>query len=85
MFLYLLFWLHFCIQNSVGYYITAKGNFSAKQSLLKMLKLPVLYAFILGVIFNLCEIKLPEIFINYNEYIKGAYTILRYDDCRNGT
>ena len=32
--------------------------------------------FILGVIFNLCEIKLPEIFINYNEYIKGAYTIL---------
>lgn len=63
-------------QNSVGYYITAKGNFSAKQSLLKMLKLPVLYAFILGVIFNLCEIKLPEIFVNYNEYIKGAYTIL---------
>ncbi|MCT7461923.1 AEC family transporter [Aliarcobacter cryaerophilus] len=63
-------------QNSVGYYITAKGNFSAKQSFLKVIKLPVLYAFILGVIFNLCEIKLPEIFINYNEYIKGAYTIL---------
>ncbi|WP_419678276.1 AEC family transporter [Aliarcobacter lanthieri] len=62
-------------QNSVGYYITAKGNFSAKQSLLKMLKLPVLYAFILGIICNLLDIKLPEVFENYNDYLKGAYTV----------
>lgn len=63
-------------QNSVGYYITAKGNFSAKQSLLKVVKLPVLHAFILGIILNLIGFKLPETFISYGDYLKGAYAIL---------
>ena len=63
-------------EDTTGFYVTAKGSFTARQSIIKVIKLPLLYAFILGVIFNLCEIKLPEIFINYNEYIKGAYTIL---------
>jgi len=62
-------------ENSVGYYITAKGNFSAKQSLKKVFKLPVLYAFIIGIICNLSHIKLPEIFANYTDYLKGAYII----------
>ena len=63
-------------QNSVGYYITAKGNFTAKQSLLKVLKLPVLYAFILGVVLNLNEVKIPEMLTDYTNYVKGAYAIL---------
>ena len=63
-------------QNSVGYYITAKGHFTAKQSIIKVLRLPVLYAFILGVALNIYGFKMPEIFVNYTEYIKGAYAIL---------
>lgn len=63
-------------QNSVGYYITAKGNFSAKESLKKVLKLPVIYAFMLGVILNLNRIQIPEIFTNYSDFLKGAYAIL---------
>lgn len=63
-------------QNSVGYYITAKGNFTSKQSLLKVLKLPVLYAFILGFIFNVAGFSTPEVFIDYSNYLKGAYAIL---------
>lgn len=63
-------------QNSVGYYITAKGNFSAIESIKKVLKLPVLHAFILGVTLNLMEIKIPEMFMDYNNYLKGAYAIL---------
>ena len=63
-------------QNSVGYFITAKGNFTAKQSLIKVLKLPILYAFILGLVLNLNHIKMPEIFIDYSFFIKGAYAIL---------
>jgi len=62
-------------ENSVGYYITAKGNFSAKQSLKKVFKLPVLYAFTIGITCNLLEIKLLEIFANYTDYLKGAYII----------
>lgn len=63
-------------QNSIGYYITAKGNFTAKESLIKLLKLPILYAFILGITLNLFDIKMPEIFKDYTTYLKGAYAIL---------
>ena len=63
-------------QNSVGNYITAKGNFTAKQSVLKVLKLPVLHAFLLGLLCNLLGFRIPEMFMDYNNYLKGAYAIL---------
>lgn len=63
-------------QNSVGYYITAKGNFSTSQSIKKVLKLPVLHAFILGLIVNLNNIEIPQMFHDYSGYLKGAYAIL---------
>ena len=63
-------------QNSVGYYITAKGHFTAKESIKKVLKLPVLYAFLLGIIFNISGFKIPDIFLNYADYLKGTYAIL---------
>lgn len=63
-------------QNSVGYYITAKSNFTIAQSLLKVIKLPVLHAFILGVILNLLGFKIPDIFADYTNYLKGSYAIL---------
>lgn len=63
-------------QNSVGYYITAKGSFSAKDSLIKVLKLPVIYAFILGITLNSLDINMPSIFLDYSGYLKGAYAIL---------
>ena len=63
-------------QNSIGYYITAKGHFTAKQSIIKVLKLPALYAFVLGIILNTYGFKIPEMFVSYTEYIKGAYAIL---------
>ncbi|MDZ7819557.1 MAG: AEC family transporter [Aliarcobacter sp.] len=63
-------------QNSVGYYITAKGNFTALESFKKVIKLPVLHAFILGLICNLLGFKIPEMFMDYTNYLKGAYAIL---------
>jgi hypothetical protein len=63
-------------QNSVGYYITAKGYFTAKESIKKVLRLPVLHAFILGIILNIYGFKMPEMFLSYTGYLKGAYAIL---------
>ncbi len=63
-------------QNTVGFYITTNGNFSPKDSLLKVLKLPVLYAFIFGLVLNLFGAKLPDMFNDYALYLKGAYAIL---------
>ncbi|WP_419769880.1 MAG: AEC family transporter [Candidatus Marinarcus sp.] len=63
-------------QNSVGYYITAKSAFTTKESLKKVMKLPVIHAFILGLIFNILGFKMPEVFIPYTIYLKGTYAIL---------
>jgi predicted permease len=63
-------------QNSVGYYITAKGNFSVLESLRKVFKLPIIYAFIIGITLNLLGFKLPDIFENYASYLKGTYAVL---------
>lgn len=63
-------------QNSVGYYITAKGNFTAKESLKKVLRLPVLHAFVVGITLNILGFSMPEVLYDYTNYIKGAYAIL---------
>jgi len=39
-------------ENTVGYFLTARGSYSAKDSLLRVIKLPFLYALIAGLIVN---------------------------------
>lgn len=63
-------------QNTAGYFITAKGNSSVKQSLIKVAKLPVIYAFLLGITLNKFGVTMPEMFLNVFGYTKGALAIL---------
>ena len=63
-------------ENTTGFYVTAKGNFTAKQSLFKVIKLPILHSFIIGITLNLAGFKLPEEFIFYTDQFKSAYGIL---------
>lgn len=63
-------------ENTTGFYVTAKGSFSAKQSFLKVIKLPLLYAFILGVIASANGVQIPEVVVPYFENLKWAYGIL---------
>lgn len=63
-------------ESTTGFYVTAKGNFTVKESLNKMLKLPILYAFILGVILNLLGVGIPAEVSSYTAQFKGAYGIL---------
>ena len=63
-------------ESSTGFYVTAKGNFSVKESLLKVSRLPILYAFIFGVICNVIGFKIPEEIAAYTGQFKGAYGIL---------
>ncbi len=63
-------------ESTTGFYVTAKGNFTVKESLNKMLKLPILYAFILGVILNLLGVGIPAEVSSYTSQFKGAYGIL---------
>ena len=63
-------------ENTTGFYVTAKGNFTAKQSLLKIIKLPILYAFVIGITLNLMGVRLPEEITFYSDQFKSAYGIL---------
>lgn len=66
----------FLFEGTTGFYVTAKGNFTVKQSLQKIVKLPVIYAFILGLVLNLLGFGIPEAIESYTSQFKGAYGIL---------
>ena len=63
-------------ESTTGFYVTAKGNFTVKQSLQKIMRLPLIYAFIAGVICNLIGVQIPEAIAIYTDQFKGAYGIL---------
>ncbi len=63
-------------ESTTGFYVTAKGNFTAKESLLKVIKLPILHAFVIGITLNLVGVRLPSEFTFYSDQFKSAYGIL---------
>lgn len=63
-------------ENTTGFYVTAKGSFTARQSIIKILKLPLLYAFIAGLLCNFLGFRTPELIVPYFESFKWAYGIL---------
>lgn len=62
--------------NTVGYYILARGNFSMRDSIIKVLKLPQLYGMVLGLIWNLMGWPLPDVFFDYWEYFTGSWVVV---------
>jgi len=63
-------------ENSLGFFITARGSYSVRDSVHKLLKLPAIYAFFVGLIINLNHVPLGQIYADNIVNIKGAYTIL---------
>jgi len=63
-------------ESTTGFYVTAKGNFTVKQSIQKILRLPLIYAFIAGVLFNILGFSIPDELTSYTAQFKGAYGIL---------
>ena len=61
---------------TVMYYIANRGNFSPKESILNVLRFPVLYAILLGLAVNFFDISLPEQLDPYWVYFKGAYVVI---------
>lgn len=63
-------------ENTTGFYVTAKGSFTARQSIVKIIRLPLLYAFIAGLTLNFSGVEIPEFVIPYFEIIKWIFGIL---------
>lgn len=62
--------------NTVGYYILSKEKDPFYKTLLKLLKVPAIYAFFIGLIFNILGVRVHEVFEEFITHIKGAYTLL---------
>lgn len=63
-------------ENSLGFYISAKGSYTRKESLCKLAKLPTIYAFLGGLILNMISFPMPEVFHDFMGHIKGVYIVL---------
>lgn len=63
-------------ENTLGYYISAKGTYTSVECLKKLIKLPTTYAMILGLLVNFFAVSLPEVFYEFAGHVKGAYTVL---------
>ena len=66
----------FFYEATTGFYITAKGSFPASESFQKVLRLPALYAFLLGIVLNGCGVALPEILDVYVAQFKVVFSVL---------
>lgn len=63
-------------ESSLGFYFCAKSISSTKESIMRVLKLPMLHAFILGCIFSLLGIILPSFLDEFVHNMKATYSIL---------
>lgn len=64
------------LHSTVSYYIMARGRFSARQSLQRLFRLPMLYAVPLGIAWNFAGLTLPENVLLLIGNFKGAYATL---------
>jgi predicted permease len=60
----------------LGYFFGARGHATLKGALMKVLKLPVVHAIWLGLLYNLSDFNLPQVFIRYWDYSIGAWVII---------
>lgn len=64
-------------ENTIGFFIAYQGCYSAKESLVKILKLPAIYGVILGLIFSYYpSLKVPNMLEDVFLNIRGSYSIL---------
>lgn len=63
-------------ESTTGFYVTAMGNFTVGEALKKISRLPILYAFILGIVLNIAGFEIPAAIHSYTTQFKGAYGIL---------
>lgn len=63
-------------ESTIGFYICAKSFSSTKESIIKVLKLPILNSFILGCLFSFAGFTLPDFLDDFVYNMRGAFSIL---------
>lgn len=66
----------FILDCTLGYYFAVRGEFDVKDSLLRVVRLPIIYGAILGAVINGLGFELPTLFNEYWERFTGTMIIL---------
>ncbi|MDR0408078.1 MAG: AEC family transporter [Campylobacteraceae bacterium] len=66
----------FLYEYTVGFYIISRSSYTFSQSMIKIVKLPVIYAAVAGFACNISNIDFGDDFTNYLDSFRGAYSIL---------
>lgn len=61
---------------SIGFYITAKGQHTARESFMKTLRVPVIHSLVLGAAFSMAGLTLPPLADELFRWFEGAYVVL---------
>jgi predicted permease len=68
--------MSFLYEYTIGFYIISRSSYTFVQSMIKIAKLPVIYAAIAGFACNIAGVDFSESFVNYLDAFRGAYTTL---------
>jgi predicted permease len=63
-------------ENSLGYYMTARGRYTAQEALRQVARLPTTHAFLMGLIVKLLGLPIPHIMQDFFVRIQGTYSTL---------
>ncbi len=61
---------------TVGFYLSARGHFSIRQSLIKIARLPLVYAFLSALLLSALNVTLPSALMNSLDVFPATYTLL---------
>lgn len=61
---------------TVGFYICARSFSSTRESIIKVIKLPILNGFLLGCLFSFAGFTLPDFLDDFLYNMRGAFSIL---------
>ncbi len=63
-------------ENTVGFYVAARGRFSVKESVKKLLSLPAVYAFAAGFLLHALGVQAGDGIDGFVGSVRGAYAVL---------
>ena len=63
-------------ENSLGFFMIARGNHTVRDSIFRLLKLPAIYAFLTGLLVNFLGINLGKNYLSFLNNFIGSYTVL---------
>lgn len=63
-------------ENTTGFFVTARGTHTTSEAIRKVLRLPTVYAFALGVALSLSGVRPAQALLDVGTNFRGAYTVL---------